>query len=94
MSPHSSFFSRKLCKFQTVLEALSVFETLRSLIRGNNFPNDLSTYGIVSALWLSVNSLGVFIGPSVAGFLYDNFQFRNSTYYVIGSQLFMVSYLR
>jgi len=47
------------------------------------FNDDIGTYGILSGLWSASFSLGAFIGPSVAGVLYDKVGFRNGTLFVI-----------
>ncbi|XP_054273005.1 MFS-type transporter SLC18B1-like isoform X2 [Macrosteles quadrilineatus] len=56
------------------------------------FNDDIGTYGILSGLWSASFSLGAFIGPSVAGVLYDKVGFRNGTLFVIiiHSALFVV----
>ncbi|XP_075235922.1 MFS-type transporter SLC18B1-like isoform X2 [Lycorma delicatula] len=47
------------------------------------FDDDISTYGLLSGLWSSSFALGAFVGPSVAGVLYDTVGFRNGTLFVI-----------
>nr|CAD7591860.1 unnamed protein product [Timema genevievae] len=47
------------------------------------FPDDMTTYGIISGLWLSSFSLGAFIGPSIAGLLFDLVKFRKGTLFII-----------
>ncbi|XP_046668972.1 MFS-type transporter SLC18B1-like [Homalodisca vitripennis] len=56
------------------------------------FNDDIGTYGMLSGLWSASFSLGAFIGPSVAGVLYDSVGFRNGTLFVmsIHSILFIV----
>ncbi|KAL1140892.1 hypothetical protein AAG570_000820 [Ranatra chinensis] len=54
------------------------------------FQDDINTYGIISGLWSSSFALGAFIGPSVAGFLYDSVGFRYGTLFVIGVHLILV----
>ena len=44
-----------------------------------DLPDDLSTYGLVSGLWASSFALGAFIGPSIAGVLYDTIGFPWAT---------------
>jgi hypothetical protein len=34
-------------------------------------------------MWTSTFAFGAFLGPSISGILYDNFGFRDSTYFVI-----------
>lgn len=38
-------------------------------------PDDITTYGLVSGLWTSSFALGAFIGPSIAGVLFDSVGF-------------------
>ncbi|XP_071440047.1 MFS-type transporter SLC18B1-like [Hetaerina americana] len=47
------------------------------------FPNNLETYGLISGLWTSTFALGAFVGPSMAGILYDGVGFRHATMFVI-----------
>ncbi|OXA37015.1 MFS-type transporter SLC18B1 isoform X2 [Folsomia candida] len=56
----------------------------------NGLPDNISTYGVISGLWTSAVSLGAFVGPSIGGFLYDEFSFRPATYYVLGTQALVV----
>ncbi|KAL1491150.1 hypothetical protein ABEB36_011790 [Hypothenemus hampei] len=51
------------------------------------FPNDLETYALVSGLWTSTFALGAFIGPSIAGILYDTIGFRNASLFIVISHL-------
>ncbi|XP_065334517.1 MFS-type transporter SLC18B1-like [Cloeon dipterum] len=53
------------------------------------FSDSLATYGLISGLWASSFSLGAFIGPSLAGFLFDRVGFAKATYFVLGTQLFV-----
>jgi len=43
------------------------------------FPNDLTTYSLVSSIWTSAFALGAFVGPTAAGLLYDSVGFSWST---------------
>jgi MFS family permease len=45
----------------------------------------------VSGLWTSTFALGSFVGPSVAGILYDQVGFRYSTLFVIITNALLVS---
>lgn len=49
----------------------------------NGFEDGIETYGLISGLWTSVFAFGAFIGPSISGYLFDNFGFRNSVYFII-----------
>jgi len=48
------------------------------------FPNDLSTYSLVSSIWTSSFALGAFFGPTLAGFFYDRYGFQWSTLLGVG----------
>ncbi|XP_034232690.1 MFS-type transporter SLC18B1-like isoform X2 [Thrips palmi] len=54
------------------------------------FPDDLTTYGVVSGLWAASFALGAFVGPSVAGVLFDTVGFRKSTYFIIAVHVLVV----
>jgi hypothetical protein len=60
-------------------------------LRSSGFNDDLTTYGLISGLWASSFSLGAFVGPSVAGALFDAVGFQNATYYVLVTQIIVVS---
>ncbi|CAI6348688.1 unnamed protein product [Macrosiphum euphorbiae] len=49
----------------------------------SGFPNDIHTYGLFSGIWTSSFALGAFLGPSIAGVLYDMVGFENGTYFEI-----------
>jgi len=58
-------------------------DIIRSSV-ASGFADDMSTYGMVSGLWASFFSLGAFVGPSVAGILYDTVGFRGGTLFPVG----------
>ncbi|KAJ8673673.1 hypothetical protein QAD02_004935 [Eretmocerus hayati] len=47
-------------------------------------PDNIETHGLISGLWASSFALGSFIGPSIAGFLFDNVGMRNACLFIIG----------
>lgn len=55
------------------------------------FSNNLETYGLISGLWTSTFALGAFIGPSIAGVLYDIVGFGAATLFVIVLSAIVVS---
>lgn len=59
----------------------------------HGYPDNLNTYGLVSALWSSAFALGAFVGPSVAGLLYDNFGFRTGSLFILFEQALLASIL-
>ncbi|OXA63214.1 Synaptic vesicular amine transporter [Folsomia candida] len=54
------------------------------------YPDDVSTYGLVSGLWTSMTALGFFIGASSGGILSYSVGFRWGTMFVLGGQLILV----
>jgi MFS family permease len=56
----------------------------------NGLPNTMSTYGVVSGMWTSILSLGMFVGPSVGGILLDNVGFRWGSVFVLVAMLVLV----
>jgi hypothetical protein len=63
----------------------------RNVSRACGFPNNLETYGLISGLWTSTFALGAFVGPSIAGILYDSVGFRNGTMFVVVLNVIVVS---
>lgn len=49
----------------------------------SGFPNNIHTYGLLSGIWSSSFALGAFLGPSIAGVLYDLVGFEKGTYFEI-----------
>ena len=67
------------------------FSALQKDILALGFPDDISTYGLVSGFWNSLFALGLFIGPSAAGILYDLIGFSWASLTVIGFNLILFS---
>lgn len=57
------------------------------------FPNDLSTYGLVSSVFTASHSMGAFVGPTLGGYLLDTVGFRNATMVLLGNELLLVTWL-
>lgn len=53
----------------------------------SGFPDTVDTYGLISGLWTSVFALGAFIGPTVAGILFDAVGFPWGSMFVVITQL-------
>ncbi|BES97650.1 transporter [Nesidiocoris tenuis] len=60
----------------------SFTDALRTSI-AHGFPNNLETYGLISGLWTSTFALGAFIGPSLAGILYDTWGFQYASMSIV-----------
>lgn len=60
----------------------SFTDALRTAI-SHGFQNNLETYGLISGLWTSTFALGAFIGPSVAGVLYDTWGFNKGSVFIV-----------
>ena len=61
---------------------VATFTGLHRDIIENGFPNDLSTYGLVSGIWNSSFAFGCFIGPSLGGVLFDSIGFGWCTFMI------------
>jgi len=61
------------------------------IFREAGLPDNVDTYSVVSGLWSSVLALGLFIGPSLAGILYDSVGFRVGSLFVLVGELLCVS---
>ena len=88
------FFYMEITMAQTVISLIlhglgfggvlvSTFSSAHSEALANGFPDDLSTYGMVSGLWTSTFALGAFIGPTIAGSLMDAIGFAWGTMFVV-----------
>lgn len=53
-------------------------------------PPDLSTYGLVSSMIASSQSLGAFVGPSVGGYFLDEFGFRKASMTLLILETFLI----
>jgi len=54
------------------------------------FPDTVDTYGLISGLWTSVFALGAFIGPTVAGILFDAVGFPWGALFVVVNQVIVI----
>ncbi|KAI2810768.1 hypothetical protein BLOT_001932 [Blomia tropicalis] len=67
-------------------------DAMNDSIKKRGFKNDVSTYGMVSAMFFTSCSIGAFIGPSIGGFLLDTFDYRRSTLLIFLVDLFLTIY--
>lgn len=56
-------------------------------------PDNVDTYGLISGLWTSVFALGAFIGPTVAGILFDAIHFPLATLFVIIAEALVIIFI-
>jgi len=68
---------------------ISTFTGISKLALEIGYPSSVTTYGVVSGFWLSSYYLGSFVGPIVAGILYDQTNFSTSSLMIIA--LYIVS---
>lgn len=68
-----------------------IWRVIFFFFREAGFADDITTFGVLSGLWSSAFSLGAFVGPSVAGILYDLVGFSNGTLFVIAIHSTLVS---
>jgi len=59
----------------------------------SGLPDNVATYSVVSGLWSSVLALGLFIGPSAAGVLYDEVGFRWGSMTVVVAGVLLVCFI-
>jgi MFS family permease len=60
-------------------------------IKERGLPDDMTTYGMVSAMFFSSCSVGAFIGPSAGGYLLDNYSYRQASVYLLVIDVLMVA---
>ncbi|KAH3844710.1 MFS-type transporter SLC18B1-like [Dreissena polymorpha] len=71
------------------LSSVPTFDMLLTVAQDSGFEDTTSTYSMVAGVWMSVYSLGDFIGPSVGGVLLDTVGFELMTTFSAGLCLFM-----
>ena len=82
--------SYELCVFSVIIAGVGLGAQLvaafseaqkSAVIKG--FPDDISTYSLVSSIWTSAFALGAFVGPTASGALYDAVGFEWSTLFTV-----------
>ncbi|KAA0191450.1 hypothetical protein HAZT_HAZT007735 [Hyalella azteca] len=88
--------SLPLCIFALVVHGLGFGAQFVATFSGTHkdaleagLPDDLTTYGLVSGLWNSSFALGGFIGPSIAGLMFDTIGFGWGTSIIALLHLFV-----
>ncbi|XP_013785234.2 MFS-type transporter SLC18B1-like [Limulus polyphemus] len=66
--------------------------SLRDTVK-RGFPDDLTTYGLVSSLFASSASLGSFIGPSIGGYLLETVGYESGTVVIMTIEATLVCVL-
>ena len=61
---------------------------LSSSIESGLVQDTEQTHGMLTSLWYCVHSLGGYFGSASGGWAYDMMGFRNSTFIIIGTQVF------
>ena len=61
---------------------------LASSVESGSVQDTEQTQGMLTSLWYIVNSIGGYLGSTGGGWAYDTMGFRNSTYFIIGTQVF------
>ncbi|GFW65610.1 MFS-type transporter SLC18B1 [Trichonephila clavipes] len=56
-------------------------------------PPDLSTYGLVSSMIASSQSLGAFVGPSIGGYLLETLGYQRSSMTLLVLETFLIIFL-
>lgn len=54
------------------------------------FPDDLSTYGLVSSVFTVSHSMGAFVGPTLGGYLLDTMGYRMGTMVLLGNEVLLI----
>lgn len=61
-------------------------------IKDRGYPDDIGTYGLVSALFFSSCSVGAFTGPTLGGYFLDVYGYRDATWLLFVVEAALVSY--
>ena len=65
-------------------QLVAAFSEAQRAVLARGFPDNLTTYALVSSIWTSTFALGAFVGPTAAGSLYDLVGFRWSMLFPVG----------
>ena len=71
-------------------EVVSGFADAHKQAIESGFPDTVDTYGLISGLWTSVFALGAFIGPTIAGILFDAVGFPWAALFVVINQVIVI----
>ncbi|KAG8200784.1 hypothetical protein JTE90_006366 [Oedothorax gibbosus] len=69
---------------------VSSFTGMLTSASNREFPDGLSTYGIVTSAITSATSLGSFVGPSLGGYLLEQFQYRKATMFILFQEIILI----
>lgn len=70
----------------------SFVDAINHNLKVRKYPDDVATYGMVSALFFSSCSVGAFVGPSAGGFMLDHFGFRWASMYIVVMEILMITF--
>merc|ERR1719445_2544278 len=71
-------------------EVVAGFADAHKSAIASGFPDTIDTYGLVSGLWTSTFALGAFIGPTLAGILFDSVGFPYGTLLIIAIHILVL----
>jgi len=74
-------------------EVVAGFADAHKSAIAKGFPDTIDTYGLISGLWTSTFALGAFIGPTLAGILFDSVGFPWATMLIIGVHILVIIFL-
>merc|ERR1712012_335787 len=74
-------------------EVVAGFADAHKSAIASGFPDTIDTYGLVSGLWTSTFALGAFIGPTLAGILFDSVGFPYGTLLIIAIHIVVLGLL-
>jgi len=74
-------------------EVVAGFADAHRSALASGFPDTIDTYGLISGLWTSTFALGAFVGPTLAGILYDCIGFEWATMLVIGVHILVITFI-
>ena len=71
-------------------EVVAGFADAHKSAIASGFPDTIDTYGLISGLWTSTFALGAFIGPTLAGILFDSVGFPWGTLFIIAIHILVL----
>lgn len=67
----------------------SLVGTFKYAVNDLGMPDNKATFGVCSSIYHSATSLGALIGPTIGGYLLDNFGYRHATYALLILELIL-----
>lgn len=69
---------------------IASFAAVQVTVINYGFPQDMSTFGVVTGIWIAFSALGGFLGPCIFGYLYDAIGFSWTSQILVAIHVFNI----